>query len=225
MQKVAGSIPVSSTSQPLAKQGVVSFLGFDAGARNVDVMVRAESARVIDGRRALLSGLFATLLVGVAAYFVLGILPIAVFVAALIGFPTGFAASFGRSLIRVVAWSAVIWAVLSAAIQPELLIDADFGGRTQNYFLAQAALFLTVISIAGLCAGCSHIVCRVIPPRLGRRQPFQVSLAEALIVFVLFAGCVAFAPGSLNSMLYSLHVIEHMLPTGRSNECRHNARH
>ena len=192
MQKVAGSIPVSSTSQPLAKQGVVSFLGSDAVAQIDDLMVRAESARVIDGRRALLSGLFATLLVGVAAYFVLGILPIAVFVAVLIGFPTGFAASFGRSLIRVVARSAVFWAVLSAAIQPELLIDADFGGRTPDYFLAQLALFLTVISIASLCAGCSHIVCRAIPPRFGRRRPFQVSRAEALVVSVLLVACFAF---------------------------------
>jgi hypothetical protein len=155
-------------------------------------MVRAESVRVIDGRRALLSGLFATLLVGFAAYFVLRIVPIAIFVAILIGFPTGFAASFGRSLARAVAWSALFWAIFSAAIQPELLVVDDFDGRTTSYFLAQAALFLTIISVVGLCAGCTHIFCRVIPPRFGKRRPFQFTLSEALFISLLFASCFAF---------------------------------
>jgi hypothetical protein len=155
-------------------------------------MVRAESARVIDGRRALLSGLFATLLVCLAAYFLLRNFPIAVFVAVLIGFPTGFAASFARNLNRAVAFSAIFWAVLSAAIQPELLVAADFGGLTPQYFLAQAALFFTILSVAALCAGCTHIFCRVIPPRAGRRLPFQFTLWEALIISVLFTCCFAF---------------------------------
>jgi hypothetical protein len=155
-------------------------------------MVKSDSARVIDGRRALLSGLFATMMVYLAAFFILHNLAIAVFVAVLIGFPTGFAASFARSLNRVVAFSAIFWAVLSAAIQPELLVAADFGGRTTSYFLAQAALCLTIVTIAGLCAACSQIFCRVIPPRFGMRRPFQFTLSEALIISVLFACCFAF---------------------------------
>ena len=186
MQKVAGSIPVSSTSQPLAKQGVVSFL------EQPDQAMKSDTARVIDGRRALLCGLFASVLVSVAAFFVLRILPIALFVGVFIGFPTGFAASFGSRLTRVVAWSAGFWGLVAAVIQPELLIIDDFGGLTRSYFLAQVALLLAIVSIAGLCGGCAHIVCRAIPPRSGKRQPFQYTLAEVLMVSFLFASCFAF---------------------------------
>ena len=154
--------------------------------------MKSDTARVIDGRRALLCGLFATVLASIAAFFVLRILPIALFVGVFIGFPTGFAASFGSRLARVVAWSAGFWGIVAAIIQPELLIVDDFGGMTPSYFLAQFALFLVIISIAGLCGGCSHVLCRAIPPRFGKRRPFQYSLAEVLLLSLLFASCFAF---------------------------------
>jgi hypothetical protein len=155
-------------------------------------MVKAGSAKVVDGRRALLSGLFATLLVGAIAFLVLRIVAIAIFLAFFIGFPVGFAASFGTKLNRTLDWSMGLWGIFSAVVQPELLIVEDFGGLTANYFLAQLALFVTIVSIAGFTAGCSQIVCRAIPPRVGSRQPFQYTLREVLVLSFLFATCFAF---------------------------------
>jgi hypothetical protein len=170
-------------------------------------MVRAGSALVIDGRRALLSGLFATLLVGGAAFAVLGILPIAIFVGVLIGFPIGFAASFATNLSRVVLWSAGLWGLFSLVVQPELLVIDDFGGLTREYFLAQLALFITIVSIASLCAGCSHILCRAIPPRFGTQRPFQYALSEVLLLSFLFASCFAF--GAWFAKLDAVQIARH----------------
>jgi hypothetical protein len=154
--------------------------------------MKSGTPTVVDGRRAFLRVLFAACFTGVATFWIIPIGAIAFIAAIGVGISTGFVAGSSTSTLRAVLWCGTIWGVVSVLVQIVLLLCGKFGRPTTHVHLTNIAFLATVVSLAGLCGGLSHLLGRAIPLRDGTTPPFQFSISEIILLTFLFAACLSF---------------------------------